>query len=99
MPAGCAAATAQNSYHTLAGVRVVLADGTVLDTRDAASRDAFLAGHRAFMHALDAIARGARDSPELAARIRHKFRDEEHDRIQPERAGRLRRIRSTSSRT
>ena len=71
---GMCCGTAQNSYHTLAGVRVVLADGTVLDTRDAASRDAFLAGRRDFVHALAAIARGARDSPELAARIRHKFR-------------------------
>ncbi|HEY5309892.1 MAG TPA: FAD-binding oxidoreductase, partial [Casimicrobiaceae bacterium] len=71
---GMCCGTAQNSYHTLVGVRVVLADGTVLDTRDAASRAAFLAGRRDFVHALDAIARGARDSPELAARIRHKFR-------------------------
>ncbi len=71
---GMCCGTAQNSYHTLAGLRVVLADGTVLDTRDAASREAFSAGHRDFVHALDAIARGARDSPELASRIRHKFR-------------------------
>ena len=39
---GMCCGTAQNSYHTLAGLRVVLADGTVLDTRDAASRAAFL---------------------------------------------------------
>ena len=32
---GMCCGTAQNSYHTLAGLRVVLADGTVLDTRDA----------------------------------------------------------------
>ena len=38
---GMCCGTAQNSYHTLAGLRVVLADGTVLDTRDAASRAAF----------------------------------------------------------
>ncbi len=30
---GMCCGTAQNSYHTLAGVRVVLADGMVLDTR------------------------------------------------------------------
>ena len=40
---GMCCGTAQNSYHTLAGMRIVLADGTVLDTRDAASRAAFLA--------------------------------------------------------
>ena len=38
---GMCCGTAQNSYQTLAGLRVVLADGTVLDTRDAASRAAF----------------------------------------------------------
>ena len=32
---GMCCGTAQNSYHTLAGLRVVLASGTVLDTRDA----------------------------------------------------------------
>src|SRR6185436_15280758 len=31
---GMCCGTAQNSYRTLAGMRVVLADGTVLDTRD-----------------------------------------------------------------
>ena len=40
---GMCCGTAQNSYQTLAGLRVVLADGTVLDTRDAASRAAFVA--------------------------------------------------------
>ena len=39
---GMCCGTAQNSYHTLAGIRIVLADGTVLDTRDSASRAAFL---------------------------------------------------------
>ena len=38
---GMCCGTAQNSYHTVAGIRVVLADGTVLDTRDPASRAAF----------------------------------------------------------
>src|SRR5438045_1888805 len=38
---GMCCGTAQNSYHTLAGMRVVLADGTVLDTSDATSRADF----------------------------------------------------------
>ena len=33
---------AQNTYHTLKDMRVVLADGSVLDTADPASRAAFL---------------------------------------------------------
>ena len=35
---GMCCGTAQNSYRTLGGLRVVLANGTVLDTRDATSR-------------------------------------------------------------
>ena len=42
---GMCCGTAQNSYNTLAGMRVMLADGGVLDTRDAASRAAFAASH------------------------------------------------------
>jgi D-lactate dehydrogenase len=38
---GMCCGTAQNTYHTLAGIRLVLADGTRLDTEDAASVAAF----------------------------------------------------------
>ena len=40
---GMCCGTAQNSYRTLESLRVVLADGSVLDTADAASRAAFAA--------------------------------------------------------
>ena len=71
---GMCCGTAQNSYHTLDGIRIVLADGTVLDTRDAASREAFRSDRAALFNALDALARRARDDQALAARIRHKYR-------------------------
>ncbi len=71
---GMCCGTAQNSYHTLAGLRVVLADGTVLDTRDAASRAAFREREPELVRALDAMARATRGNETLAARIRHKFR-------------------------
>jgi D-lactate dehydrogenase len=71
---GMCCGTAQNSYRTLAGLRVILADGTVLDTRDPASRAAFVAGKRELVDALDALARASRGDERLAARIRHKFR-------------------------
>ena len=71
---GMCCGTAQNSYHTLAGLRVVLADGTVLDTRDAASRAAFLDQKHDLVRELNALARYARDDERLASRIRHKFR-------------------------
>jgi len=71
---GMCCGTAQNSYHTLAGIRVVLADGTVLDTREPASRAAFADKRRDLLRGLATLARGARDDAALAARIRHKFR-------------------------
>ena len=71
---GMCCGTAQNSYHTLAGLRVVLASGTVLDTRDASSRAAFLAREAPLVRELDALARSTRGNDALAARIRHKFR-------------------------
>ena len=40
---GMCCGTAQNTYHTLAGIRLVLADGSRLDTEDAASVAAFRA--------------------------------------------------------
>ena len=71
---GMCCGTAQNSYRTLAGLRVVLADGTVLDTRDAGSREAFVARRPDLVRDLDALGAATRDNEALAARIRHKFR-------------------------
>ena len=39
---GMCCGVAQNTYHTLKDMRVVLADGSVLDTSNADSRQAFL---------------------------------------------------------
>ena len=71
---GMCCGIAQNSYHTLAGMRVVLADGTVLDTRDAASRAAFALQRPDLVDGLRALAQDTVADAPLAARIRHKFR-------------------------
>ncbi|MGO8911569.1 MAG: FAD-binding oxidoreductase, partial [Bradyrhizobium sp.] len=71
---GMCCGTAQNSYKTLAGIRVVLADGTVLDTRDPASRAAFIEQQKDLVNELSALAKTANSNAPLAARIRHKFR-------------------------
>ncbi|MBL8541181.1 MAG: FAD-binding oxidoreductase, partial [Betaproteobacteria bacterium] len=71
---GMCCGTAQNSYQTVHGMRVILADGSVLDTRDPASRSHFLAVKAEFVARLDALARATRANEALAARIRHKFR-------------------------
>jgi D-lactate dehydrogenase len=71
---GMCCGTALNSYHTLAGMRVVLADGTVLDTRDAASRAEFERQRPELAAGLAELASETRGNTGLAARIRHKFR-------------------------
>ncbi len=71
---GMCCGTAQNSYNTLHSMRVVLADGGVVDTGDPASRARFAQSHGALLRELGALARSARDDAALAARIRHKFR-------------------------
>jgi D-lactate dehydrogenase len=71
---GMCCGTAQNSYHTLAGMRLVLADGSVLDTEDAASVAAFQTRHGELLEQLARLGRQTRADSELAARIRHKYR-------------------------
>ncbi|MEX6504218.1 FAD-binding and (Fe-S)-binding domain-containing protein [Pseudomonas zhanjiangensis] len=71
---GMCCGTAQNSYQTLAGLRLVLADGAVLDTEDSASVAAFQASHGELLTRLADLGRQTRANTELAARIRHKYR-------------------------
>ncbi len=71
---GMCCGTAQNTYHTLAGIRVVLADGTRVDTEDKVNIAAFRQSHAALLHQLWTLARETRANAELAAKIRHKYR-------------------------
>ncbi len=71
---GMCCGTAQNTYHTLAGIRLVLADGSRLDTEDAASVAAFRQSHAPLLERLASLGRETRANAELAARIRHKYR-------------------------
>ncbi|EPJ93588.1 FAD-binding and (Fe-S)-binding domain-containing protein [Pseudomonas psychrophila] len=71
---GMCCGTAQNTYHTLAGLRVVLADGTRVDTENAANIAAFRQTHAPLLEQLATLARETRANTELAAKIRHKYR-------------------------
>ncbi|MBX8492420.1 FAD-binding oxidoreductase [Pseudomonas cichorii] len=71
---GMCCGTAQNTYHTLAGIRLVLADGTRLDTEDPESVRAFRTNHADLLEQLAHLGRTTRANTELAARIRHKYR-------------------------
>ncbi|MDX1300824.1 FAD-binding and (Fe-S)-binding domain-containing protein [Photobacterium sp.] len=71
---GMCCGTAQNSYKTLAGMTVVLADGTVLDTLNPDSVSLFKQTHREMLFDLTTLAQACRDNTELADKIRHKYR-------------------------
>jgi D-lactate dehydrogenase len=71
---GMCCGVAQNSYQTLKSLRVVLADGTILDTGDPANRDAFRKSHGGLLGGLAALAQRTRDNKALAQRIRDKYR-------------------------
>ena len=71
---GMCCGTAQNSYKTLAGLRLVLADGSVVDSEDATSVEAFRQSHAAMLDQLAELGRTTRANTELAAKIRYKYR-------------------------
>ncbi|WP_339926974.1 FAD-binding and (Fe-S)-binding domain-containing protein [uncultured Cobetia sp.] len=71
---GMCCGTAHNSYRTVEDLRVILADGTCLDTASPESVQAFRASHGGLLAELERMAASVRTDPELAERIRHKYR-------------------------
>ena len=71
---GMCCGTTQNSYQTLKSLRVMLADGAVLDTGDPASREAFIVSHGSLLAQLAELGRRTCADAVLAERIRHKFK-------------------------
>jgi D-lactate dehydrogenase len=71
---GMCCGTAQNSYKTLASMKIILADGTFLDTADPFSRKEFNRSHRTLLERLDRLAQRVNSDTTLAVRIRDKFK-------------------------
>jgi len=71
---GMCCGVAQNTYHTMARLRIVLTDGTMLDSGDTASRDAFRASHRAMLDGLHQLHHEVMEDADLVALIRRKYR-------------------------
>jgi len=70
---GMCCGTAQNSYKTVQSMRLILADGALLDTADEASRAAFARSHATLLRRLDELGQRTRADEPLAERIRRKF--------------------------
>lgn len=71
---GMCCGTAKNSYKTLAGMTVVLADGTVLNTLDKQSVATFKKTHATLVSDLTLLATECQSNEALADKIRHKYR-------------------------
>lgn len=71
---GMCCGTAQNSYNTLLDLRLIFADGTLLDTADPASVSAFRNSHSDLLEQLRQLGEQTRANQPLAERIRHKYR-------------------------
>jgi len=66
---GMCCGTAENSYKTIADIRVVLHDGTILDTSDKASCENFKHSHKELIEGIESLAKQIKDNKELNDRI------------------------------
>ncbi|PXX96221.1 FAD-binding and (Fe-S)-binding domain-containing protein [Halomonas sp. LBP4] len=71
---GMCCGTAQNSYRTVRDIRVILADGSLLDTADPDSVAAFRRSHGELVEGLERLSAETRANEALAEKIRHKYR-------------------------
>lgn len=71
---GMCCGVAYNTYHTLQRLRVMLTDGTVLDSGDPASVAAFRQSHAPLLEALHALHHEVMADAALVELIRHKYK-------------------------
>ncbi|WP_371185090.1 FAD-binding and (Fe-S)-binding domain-containing protein [Thalassotalea maritima] len=63
-----------NSYHTLADMTIIFADGSVLNTADEGSRASFLASHSQLVNRLNQLKERVTGNSQLKNFIQHKYR-------------------------
>ena len=71
---GMCCGTAENSYKTLGSLRIIFADGTVLDTADPKSKEDFRQTHAELVDGIAAMAASVKANESLANRIAHKYK-------------------------
>ncbi len=70
---GMASGITGNSMGTVSGMRIIFCDGTVLDTRDENSRNAFLRQKKDMVARLTTLAESLKSDPQIVERIRRKY--------------------------
>ena len=71
---GMCCGVADNSYKTLYGMKVILADGSRLDTADSTSREAFAKSHTKLLDSISKLAEKTRANTTLQEKIERKFK-------------------------
>lgn len=71
---GMSCGTHENSYKTIVSARLILADGTLLDTADAQSKADFLQSHPDFIRRICDLRDAVRKDKELSELIERKYR-------------------------
>jgi len=71
---GMCCGTKNNSYHTLQDIRLILNDGTILDTRDAENVASFRKSHAGFLQELTELRERIIANPVLKEKVAVKYR-------------------------
>ncbi|MCU7496739.1 MAG: FAD-binding oxidoreductase [Ignavibacteria bacterium] len=71
---GMCCGTSQNSYRTLAGMKIIFQDGSLLDTNDPESRKSFSETHTQMISEVCALSKKVKGNEELSERIKRKFK-------------------------
>ncbi|MDR3541061.1 MAG: FAD-binding and (Fe-S)-binding domain-containing protein [Desulfosporosinus sp.] len=71
---GMCCGTADNSYQTVAEMKIIFGDGTLLDTGNPSSCSEFVNSHAGWIQEIKNIRDEIVTDPELAAMIRHKYK-------------------------
>jgi D-lactate dehydrogenase len=71
---GMCCGTADNSYQTVAGMKIIFFDGTILDTHDEQSKKDFQKSHPEIIDGITLMEQSVKWNKPLADRIRHKFK-------------------------
>ncbi|MCK9628052.1 MAG: FAD-binding oxidoreductase [Bacteroidales bacterium] len=71
---GMCCGTSENSYKTIADIRVIMSDGTVLDTADSSSKENFLKSHTSLIKGLEKMAGEINSDETLREKIKQKFK-------------------------
>ncbi len=71
---GMCCGTSENSYKTIDNIRVILSDGTLLDTCDEVSCNNFKKSHLEIIEKLESLSNQINEDDVLRERIKHKFK-------------------------